>query len=556
MNAFESKKKSILPYCVAVLLFVGACVLQQFDDHIADWNASRLVALLAQLIFLGILAYWTVSVINRVSDKGIRIGLAITIITMSSVLLLKIVKYNVVYERLAERYLWYSYYIPQCLAPVFLLITAISTARKKGKRLSYLWYLLFIPAVAMILLVFTNDLHQQVFIFPEGLQKANEIYKWNWGYYMILAWISGLYFTNGVLLFIKCRISHSRKKAWIPLALFVVCLTFCIVREVLNPAFIKMPETVVFSVVIVCESLIIIGFIPSNFDHAKYFDVSDVSAIIADNHFDFELFSENAPCITKEQAIVSFRDGELALTKDLILKAKAITGGEVFWTEDMAIINRINDDLSLVNSALAEEIDLISAENRIKEQRSIVEEQNALYKEFFNIAKPHLKKIGKCLSKATTDEEKDNALRLSVVYGVFLKRRSNLMLLKRSGNISIGELVYALRESVEALTFCNVYSSVFANCDGDFPAEQIELIFDFFEDCIECALPELSACLVRLSVENGSLSCRVSLDNVTNTIRESWCKKECEKLGAKLTIIKSDETLYATLSFVEKGVEA
>lgn len=80
------------------------------------------------------------------------------------------------------------------------------------------------------------------------------------------------------------------------------------------------------------------------------------------------------------------------MSKDLVLKAKAITGGEVFWTEDTSVINKINDDLAEINATLAEESDLISAENRLKEQRSKIEEQNNLYKDIFNVARPHLKR--------------------------------------------------------------------------------------------------------------------------------------------------------------------
>lgn len=555
MGISESKKNSILPYAVAGVLFVVACVLQQTDDLVSDWNTSKFMVLAAQCIFFGILTYWTVSVINRVSDKNIRTGLATTIILMSMVLLLKLVKYNVVYEGTAERYFWYSYYIPQCIAPVVLLKTALGMARKSGKPLSNLWNLLFVPAVLLILLVFTNDVHEQVFSFAQGLENANSVYKWEWGYYLILAWIAGLYLANGILLFIKCRISHCRKKAWIPLVLFVLCLVFCILREVFNPLFIKMPETVVFSVVIVCESLIRIGFIPSNTDHAKFFDVADVSAVITDKKFDVELSSKNAPELTHEQAVEAAKNGEIAMSKDLGLKAKAITGGEVFWTEDTSVINKINDDLAEINATLAEESDLISAENRLKEQRSKIEEQNNLYKDIFNVARPHLKKISKRLARATTDEEKDAALRLAVVYGVFLKRRSNLTLMRSGGKISLSELVYALRESCDALTFCDVYSSVFSTCDGEFSSEQIEFIYEFFEDCIECTLPELTACLVRLSDGKGELSCRIALDNVKAAIPSGWRAKECEKLGATLSVVESDETLYATLTFAKEDRE-
>ena len=553
MSINESKKNNILPYAVAGGLFIVACVLQQIDDLVDDWSASKLIALAAQCIYLGILAYWTVSVINRVSDKNIRTGLVTTIILMSAVMVLKLIKYNVVYDKTAERYLWYAYYIPQCLAPAVLFLTVIKMARKSGKKLSKYWDFLFLAAILLIVFVFTNDFHEQVFSFAEGLQNANKVYKWEWGYYVILGWIAGLYLINGVLLFIKCQISHCRKKAWIPLVLFIFCLICCILRELLNPLFIKMPETVVFSVVIVCESLIIIGFIPSNTDHAKFFDVADVSAVIADSDFYPALSSKDAPDVTREQALKAFISGEIALSKDLILKAKPITGGEVYWTEDMSVINKINDNLAEINAALAEEVDLISAENRIKEQHSKIEEQNNLYKNIFDIARPRLKKIEKCLADAETDEEKDAALRLAVIYGVFLKRRSNLTLTESNGKIGLSELVYALRESADALTFCNVYSSVFMSGDGDFSAGKIELVFEFFEECIGRALPDLSACMVRLSVKDGMLSCRIALDNVKAAISEKWRKSDCEKLNAVLAVEESDETLYATLTF--KGEE-
>lgn len=555
MGIKTTKKNNILPIAVAGVLFVVACVLQQTDDLVSNLNASKFMVIAAQCIFFGILTYWTVSVVSRVSDKGIKYGLAATIILMSSVMLLKLIKYNVLFDATAERYIWYAYYIPQCLAPAVLLLTVLRMARKSEKPLSALWNLLFVPAVLLIVFVFTNDVHEQVFSFAKGLQNANKVYKWEWGYYLILGWIAGLYLTVGVLLFIKCRISHCRKKAWIPLALFAFCLACCILREVFNPLFIKMPETVFFSVAIVCESLIKIGLIPSNTEYARFFDMADVSAMIANANLDIELSSKNAPKITREQAVAAVKSGEAALTKDVTLKAKAITGGEVFWTEDLSVVNKINDRLAEINLTLAEEIDLVTAENRLKEQRSKIEEQNNLYKGIFGIAKPHLKKISKRLAKANTDEEKDEALRLSVVYGVFLKRRANLAMTENEGKITLSELVYSLRESADALTFYGVYSSVFAVGDGEFPAEQIEFIYEFFEDCIECALPDLTACLVRLSEKNGALSCRIALDSVKNAIPEGWRNKECERLGATLETEENDETLYVTLSFAGEGVQ-
>ena len=554
MSLTKSKEKDIFPFAVSALLFIAACVLQTADDYISDWTVKTTVALVPQYIFSGLLAYWTASVIGRVSDKNVRSGITLAISLMGTILFIRLLKYHVFFDETATRYLWYSYYIPQCIAPVVLLLTVLGMGRKNGKPLPKCRYLLFLPTAALILLVFTNDLHEQVFSFAEGLQYSNEIYKWEWGYYLILSWSAALYLSIGGLLYVKCRVSGCRKKAWIPLALFIFCSVLCILREVFNPSFIRMPEAVVFSVVVVFESLIRIGFIPSNVNHEELFYVADVSASIADKNLNVVLSSKNAPEITREQAVLAADGSKTELSEDLVLRAKAIRGGEVFWTEDYSVINKINASLAEINETLSEEGDLIAAENKLKEQRSKIEEQNNLYKGIFAIFRPHLKKIQNSFAEAKSEEEKENALRLAVVYGVYLKRRSNLAMLAKDGQAQLSELLYAIRESTDALSFYGAASSVIFDGDGTVPIERITFIYEFFEDCIESALPDLSACLVRLSNKNGLLNCRIALDNAREKIPETWRNTEREKLGATVSLLQRDETLYATLSLGERTV--
>ena len=552
MNLTRSKKKDLLYVAVAAFFFLTACVLQTVDDYISDWSVKKTIALLTQYIFFGLLAYWTASVISRISDKSICSGIIVAIALMGVILFVRLLKYHVFYEETATRYLWYSYYIPQCIAPVVLLLTILGMGCQEGRSLSKGWYMLFLPAAMLIILVFTNDLNEQVFSFAEGLEYSNKIYKWEWGYYLILSWMVGLYLSIGVLLYVKCRISWCRKKAWIPLVLFVTCFILCVLREVFDPVFIRMPEAVVFSVVIVFESLIRIGFIPSNVNHEELFYVADVSAGIADKDLNVVLTSKNAPEITREQAMKAANGSKTELREDLVLRAKAIRGGEVFWTEDYSVINKINESLAEINETLAEESDLIAAENKLKEQRSKIEEQNNLYKGIFAVFRPHLKKIKKCFAKAISEEEKEEALRLAVVYGVYLKRRSNLAMLAKNGRAQLSELLYAIRESTDALSFYGAAASVIFEGDGTALIGQVTFLYEFFEDCIESALPDLSACLVRLSVNNGLLHCRIALDNARESIPENWRSRECEKLGASVRLQIQDETLYATLSFGER----
>lgn len=553
MSLTKSMKRDLLPACIAIILFISACVLQMIDDCFTSWAVRKMVMLLIQNVFFGILAYWTASVISRVSDRNIRSGITIAIMLMEMILFIRLLKYHVFNDVTATRYLWYSYYIPQCLVPVVLMLTVLGMGRKDEKPLAKGWYMLFLPAIFLILSVFTNDLHEQVFSFAKGLEFSNKVYKWEWIYYLILLWIAILYLSIGGLLYFKCRISQCRKKAWIPFSLFIACIVFCVLREIFNPSFIRMPEAVVFSVVIVFESLIRIGFIPSNVNHEELFYVADVSASISDENLNIVLSSKNAPNITHELAIQAKNGGKAELSNDLVLRAKAIRGGEVYFTEDYTAINKINASLAKINETLSEEGDLIAAENKLKEQRSKIEEQNNLYKGIFAVFRPHLKKIKMIFDNAESEEEKDKALRLVVVYGVYLKRRSNLAMLANNGQVQLSELLYAIRESTDALSFYGAASSVFFEGDGIVPIEQITFLYEFFEDCIESALPDLSACLVRLMNKNGLLQCRIALDHVRESIPESWRSNECARLGANVSLQQQDETLYATLSFGKRG---
>ena len=59
---------------------------------------------------------------------------------------------------------------------------------------------------------------------------------------------------------------------------------------------------------------------------------------------------------------------------------------------------------------------------------------------------PHLKKIKKCFAKAISEERRRSAT-LCVVYGVYLKRRSNFAMLCKNEQVQLSELLYAIRES-------------------------------------------------------------------------------------------------------------
>ena len=125
-----------------------------------------------------------------------------------------------------NRYCWYSYYIPMVLIPLLggMLLPHIGQSERyrpgKSRRL---WY---IPAVSLMGLVLTNDLHQLVFRFPDGIVFFQNRYTYQIGYFVIFAWclLWGFYFVGGLLL--KCRIPARRQYQWLPVLSCVYFTSF------------------------------------------------------------------------------------------------------------------------------------------------------------------------------------------------------------------------------------------------------------------------------------------------------------------------------------------
>ena len=101
-------------------------------------------------------------------------------------LVVRMIKYGLTQDAdTLSRYLWYAYYVPQMFIPPTILLAAFSLENKKGKPLAKTWYLIYLPAVILLLLIFTNDVHEWVFAlnFENGFS-----YEHRTVLYIALAW--------------------------------------------------------------------------------------------------------------------------------------------------------------------------------------------------------------------------------------------------------------------------------------------------------------------------------------------------------------------------------
>ena len=394
-----AKRKSVAKLCLALGLFALAGFFRQLDRLSAPLPSAACF-LLTNLIYIGLAMAWGFSISRRILHRNDRrwllLGCAMTMLW----LFLRAVKYRFFSDDTITRHLWYGYYVPQILAPLFSLFTALQFGRREGDAFSHKWYLLFIPAALLIGGVLTNDLHQMAFRSAPGAATLEADYTHGWIYYLAITWIVGLLLATGIIVYRKCRISESRHYAWVPLCAFLGGFALCALSFANIYTFHKMPECFCLTFAAFWESCLQVGLLPTNSHYRYFFSESTVAAQIVDGQGCPVYRAKNAPDLTAGQLDTAAREAIL-LNADTRLQSAPVQGGRVYWTEDLSKINGIREQLAEINGQLSEENELIQAENELKRQRAQIEEKNRLMDEMIALVQPQLLQISRLLKEET-----------------------------------------------------------------------------------------------------------------------------------------------------------
>ena len=330
MNAI--RRKAMVKFCLAMGLFILAGVFRQLDQDIPPLAAAACF-MLTNLIYIGLAMAWGFSISNRILHKNVRqyllLGCAMAVMWM----FLRTVKYRFFEDNHVTRYLWYLYYVPQILAPLFSLFAALEVGRREGDAISPKWYLLLIPATLLIGGVLTNDLHQMAFRSVLGAAALQADYTHGWMYYLAMTWIVGLLLATGIIVYRKCHVSESRRYAWVPLCVFLGGFVLCALSFANTYTFHKMPECFCLTFAAFWESCLQVGLMPTNGYYRYFFSESTVAAQIVDGQGRPVYRAQNAPVLTPAQLDAAAREAIL-LNADTRLQSAPVQDGRVYWVED------------------------------------------------------------------------------------------------------------------------------------------------------------------------------------------------------------------------------
>lgn len=504
----HNKKTFII---VAVLLAV-AFISRMIYEDLNNAMAQAIMLTVRNTIHISLLFLWVVSLHRRLMNKNVRRLMLAVGCLMLFWLIDKIVKWDFTgsVTHPLVRYLWYGFYVGMLFIPT--LGAFIINYLGKPEHYSHpakLNYLL-IPPTVLLGCVFTNDLHQKVFVFYNGFINFDQEYSYDWVYYIVMGWfiVMGFYFV--VMMLLKSRVPGSRKLQKMPILIMTFAALFWVGYS-MRLYNCDLTVTDILIIVLLLESAIQSGLLPSNTNYHQIFDATTIPVQIVDRDYQPHYVSAGALPVS-EQKMRQSESGTVQMGSSL-LNSAPINVGRVVWEDDITRLNALQQQLQDAQEQLGEENTLLQAELDLKEQRAKTDEKNRLYDRIAEEVEPQLIKTDMLLQRiAEEPENRENLLAKVCVFGSYIKRRGNLLLLGEDAKkISARELEYCIRESLENLRLGKIFVSLNSHCDGQLPLEHIVAAYDFYETVTERLLDNITAMMVNLNCGSGNIRMNIQM---------------------------------------------
>ena len=543
----KSLKKQILVFGVALMV---SWIIDIFPT--SYYPAS----LVSSMLYAGLIIVWAVTRRMIIADKTISRFLLVGAAFLVLLFVLRICKWELFDESdIMRKYLWYAFYIPFVITPMFSLSAAFCIDRHEKGRVIRGLLPLWAVAVMLCLGIMANDLHG--FMFKIEIYTSEKVvYSYGVLYYITFAWCILITVFAFIVLMRRCTLSMSRRLWYIPVLssafFFILIVIYYLVGGAPRIGGFKLynlQEVYAFLYVFLWESCIVIGLIPSNTGYEDIFMNSAFTACISDASGNI-LYRANRMEIPEAEQLKIAESRPVMVTEDVRLSGSRIKNGFVFWEEDISSLNELRDRIAEAAKRLAEENTLLEFENKTKEEFAKVDIQNKLYDEIAVIIKPQLKRCGELLKAAREEpQEAEQKIATASLIGAYIKRRTNLAIIAHDNDlIDTEELYYSIRESLEYLSLGGVANDLRICGRKNVPAEVLISFYGLFEEIAEICQSISASVMVNLYAEEVFRMCIM-----TDARTEPLFMQSEAYPGVEVVLNRENDTVYVEASYREGG---
>ena len=506
--------KHLLPmvFVFTVIAIAYACrMLAKFDIGGPAVNHIRTA------LYLLLFALWGFSLDRRIIQWQTLHCLRLTAALMLLWLILRTLKYSVVTDLTAGRYIWYLYYLPMLFLPMLWVYIALSMGKSEDYRLSRGIGMLSIIPAALFLLVITNDLHQQVFAFKSGVPglPVSGTYSYRPLYFICLGWMVVCMAFSLVCLFRKSRIPNGEGKRITPFVLGCAMLLYSILYLSGIPAvrwwFGDMNVMFCLLYAAIYESCIRCRMIPSNTGYVELFEATTLAACIADRSGRIVLRSraadENMTCPQEGQRIVR-PDG-------MRISSAPISGGYAVWQDNVRQLAELRTRLNANKEEMERNKKKLKDAYLVQKSLHELTEKNRIYNELEAKHSRQTAQMRQMLARCERSgpAERRSLLKKVLLLGTYIKRSANLYFLSSEYQwLPQQELRLTVDEAVRTLTACGTECGVIYRTTGPMRTSEVVRLFDLLEIVAETTVDNLRSLFISVSDSAMDLSVECAAD--------------------------------------------
>ena len=506
--------KHLLPmvFVFTVIAIAYACrMLAKFDIGGPAVNHIRTA------LYLLLFALWGFSLDRRIIQRQTLHCLRLTAALMLLWLILRTLKYSVVTDLTAGRYIWYLYYLPMLFLPLLWVYIALSMGKSEDYRLSRGIGMLSIIPAALFLLVITNDLHQQVFAFKSGVPglPVSGTYSYRPLYFICLGWMVVCMAFSLVCLFRKSRIPSGEGKRIMPFVLGCAMLLYGILYLSGIPAvrwwFGDMNVMFCLLYAAIYESCIRCRMIPSNTGYVELFEATTLAACIADRSGRIVLRSraadENMTCPQEGQRIVR-PDG-------MRISSAPISGGYAVWQDNVRQLAELRTRLNVNKEEMERNKKKLKDAYLVQKSLHELTEKNRIYNELEAKHSRQTAQMRQMLARCERagSAERRSLLKKVLLLGTYIKRSANLYFLSSEYQwLPQQELRLTVGEAVRTLTACGTECGVIYRTTGPMRTSEVVRLFDLLEIVAETTVDNLRSLFISVSDSAMDLSVECAAD--------------------------------------------
>ena len=229
------------------------------------------------LLFAILFTMWTIRLYYKLYDNKTRRYILFIGILIVFWMLIRIIR-GVTIDINIKRICWYLYYLPLIFIPTLFYVCSNSLLSKMNKTRKIFIYLI---SSILLILVLTNDFHELVFKFNNGIYFHND-YNHYVGYYLIFIWIFYLFGVGMMKLAINRLKIKKDLKVFLPLIVLLLGLIYTYLY-ILDVPYIRETNMSIVNSVLIClgiELAFYLDLIPNNKKYIQKFFNSNLDMAI------------------------------------------------------------------------------------------------------------------------------------------------------------------------------------------------------------------------------------------------------------------------------------